>query len=446
MNPFQSGTYDSAKVHKSIIAGLVFISLIVCSPGIAFSEEYGFDLSEFEKKPYSIGGYVEIRPVLLGIDKESALYKLRFPDGDEDETEEEYNLGALIDLSVQKNIAELFLETSLLYTDSYRETDYEAEIFQGYLSLKPSPSLSLYAGKKTVKWGKGYAWNPVGFVERPKDPNDPDLAREGFIMLTADYTRSFTGALKTISLSPALIPVYEDVNEEFGELETVSYAGKIYFLLYNTDIDLMFLLGDSKPDRYGVDFSKNLTSNFEVHGELAVIDGHQKNVIDENGNISEEKTDAYSYLIGLRYLSTAETTYIVEFYHNGKGYSQDEMEDFYLFAEKAYQSYISSGNDTLIKKAENISNAYGGQNPMRDYLYLRISHKEPFGILYLTPAITGLFNFHDESSSISPELLYKGITNTEIRLRGTILSGKRETEYGEKQNDYRAEIRLRYFF
>ena len=36
------------------------------------------------------------------------------------------------------------------------------------------------AGKRTLRWGKGYAWNPIGFVERPKDPNDPDLAREGY--------------------------------------------------------------------------------------------------------------------------------------------------------------------------------------------------------------------------------------------------------------------------
>ena len=125
------------------------------------------------------------------------------------------------------------------------------------------------------------------------------------------------------------------------------------------------------------------------------------------------------------------------------------MEVFYSFAEKAYQSYISSGNDTLISKAENISNAYGGQNPMRDYLYLRISHKEPFEILYLTPAITGLCNLHDRSFSISPEVLYRGIANTELGLKGTFLAGiagKRETEYGEKQSDYRAELRLRYFF
>jgi hypothetical protein len=34
----------------------------------------------------------------------------------------------------------------------------------------------LDAGKKVVKWGKGYAWNPVAFVDRPKNPEDPEEA------------------------------------------------------------------------------------------------------------------------------------------------------------------------------------------------------------------------------------------------------------------------------
>ncbi len=54
-------------------------------------------------------------------------------------------------------------------------------IYEGYLSLKPSSSLSFNFGKQTLLWGKGYAWNPVAFVSRPKDPDDPELAREGYI-------------------------------------------------------------------------------------------------------------------------------------------------------------------------------------------------------------------------------------------------------------------------
>ena len=83
---------------------------------------------------------------------------------------------------------------------------------------------------------------------------------------------------------------------------------------------------------------------------------------------------------------------------------------------------------------------------MTDYLYLRISQKEPWDILYFTPAVTWIFNADDRSFSISPELLYTGITNLELRLKGTFLVGDDFSEFGEKQNDYRVELRVRYYF
>ena len=71
---------------------------------------------------------------------------------------------------------------------------------------------------------------------------------------------------------------------------------------------------------------------------------------------------------------------------------------------------------------------------MKDYLYLRVTQKEPFDILYFTPAITTIMNLNDRSLSLSPELLYTGFTNWEFRLKGTALVGpkanriRRQTE------------------
>ena len=446
-----NAAHGTSGILRVAVFGFVFLVLNFLIPGFSYSEEhepgeYEFDISEFEKKPYSFGGYAEFRPVLFGLDRDAAFYKLRFFDRDEGDTTYEYNLGALIDLSYQKDIAEVFIQPNILYTDSYKESELDMEMFQGYLSLKPSTSVRAYAGKRTVKWGKGYAWNPVGFIERPKDPNDPDLAREGFVMLIADYTKSFEGALRAVSLSPALIPVYENVNEDFGGQKALNFAGKVYLLLYDTDIDFMLLLGDSKSNRYGFDFSRNITSNFEVHGEFAFIDDFEKKIVDSSGKVTESVSDVVNYLVGLRYLSAADTIYILEYYQNGTGYSAAEMRDFYFLAEKGFQDFLATGDDSVLSKAEKLSGAYGGQNPMRHYLYLRISQKEPFEILYLTPAITGIYNLSDSSFSLSPEILYKGITNLEVRLKAGILSGEDETEYGEKQNDYKVELRLRYYF
>jgi hypothetical protein len=77
---------------------------------------------------------------------------------------------------------------------------------------------------------------------------------------------------------------------------------------------------------------------------------------------------------------------------------------------------------------------------------VRASQKEPFDVLYFAPAFTAIVNLTDHSLVLIPELLYSPRTNLELRLRGAVLVGDRGTEYGEKQNDYRVELRVRWYF
>jgi hypothetical protein len=431
-----------------VVAVLAFLLHFINSvPSVAIAEEYTFDISETEKKPYHIGGYAEIRPAIYGLDRDASLYKLRFYNRDEGATFEEYNAAVQLEGSLEKGIARLFARTNTDYRKSYLGEDFKTTVYEGFLSLKPSSSLAIDIGKKTLKWGKGYAWNPAVFVDRPKDPDEPEQNMEGFIVASADYIKSFSGPLKTVSFTPVLVPVYKDVNDDFGAVDHVNFAGKLYALYYDTDIDFMVLLGGSKPKRYGVDFSRNITTNFEVHGEFAFIKDNDQKYLDGAGNVVEREYDAISYLAGIRYLTESDTTYILEYYRNGTGYTETEMRDFFSFIDDGYDAYVSTGNDALLKKvAGAASGNYGRPNPMRDYIYLRASRKEPFDILYFTPSITGIVNVNDKSFSLSPEVLYTGIKNLDLRFKTSILQGNRYGEYGEKQHDWKMELRARYYF
>jgi len=422
--------------------------LLTLSYGMALAEEeYSFDLSEIEKKPLHIGGYVEFSPVLFGLDTNSALYKLKLYDRDKENIREEYNFSALLDGSYKKGTTEFRAIVNTDLRKSYLGWSEETTLYEGYMSLRPSSTFNFNIGKKTLKWGTGYAWNPIAFLDRLKDPDDPQLAREGFVVASADYIKSFDGPLKTFSFTQVLMPVYDHINDDFGQINRLNFAGKTYFLLYDTDIDLLFLTSGSKTNRYGMDFSRNITSNFEIHGELAFINDYKKRYINSDGTVFNNEYDATSYLLGLRYLTESDTTYIFEFFHDATGFAESEMTDYFSFINQGYDTYLASGNDSLLKKASNISGgSYNRRNPMRDYLYLRASQKEPFDILYFTPSLTGIFNVDDESFSIGPELLYTGIKNLELRLRTTFLVGDSYAEFGEKQNDYRAELRVRYYF
>ncbi len=79
-------------------------------------------------------------------------------------------------------------------------------------------------------------------------------------------------------------------------------------------------------------------------------------------------------------------------------------------------------------------------------MYLRISQKEPFNILYFIPSLTSIINLNDKSYSVVMELLYKPVTNLELRVKGSTIFGKQGSEFGEKQNDFRLEFRGRYYF
>ncbi|OGW23850.1 MAG: hypothetical protein A2X59_06185 [Nitrospirae bacterium GWC2_42_7] len=433
--------------EKLIITWFFVICLMLNAHFVEATEEYSFDVSETEKKSYHIGGYIEFRPAVFSLDKEASLYKLKFYNREEGGTFEEYNAKFQLESSLEKGIAKLFIKTNTDYKENYLGEDQKTTIYEGFLSLKPSSSLSIDIGKKTLRWGKGYAWNPVAFIDRPKDPEDPELGLEGFIVASADYIKSFEGPLKTISFTPVLIPVYEHVNDTFGDINKLNFAGKLYLLLYDTDIDFMILTGGSRTTRYGMDFSRNITPNLEIHGEFAFINNYKKMFINSTGGISETEYNAYSYLAGMRYLTEKDTTYIFEYYRNDTGFTSREMRDYFTFINSAYDAYLSTGSDLQIKKALKITEAgYGRINPMRDYLYLRISQKEPFDILYFTPSITWIYNINDKSSALSPELLYTGITDLELRLKATLLAGQRLSEYGEKQNDSRIEFRARYYF
>jgi hypothetical protein len=426
---------------------VVLIVLNLCPAVIHAAETYAFDLAEIEKKPFHFGGYVEFKPVLYGLDHDAAFYKLRFYNDPKGSTVPEANGRVQLEGSYERDIYRLYVKTNTDLKYSSPTGGYEHSVFyEAYGSLKPS-SLKVDVGKKTMKWGKGYAWNPAAFVDRPKDPDDPELAMEGFIVATTDYIKSFDGPLKTFSFTPVFLPVYDHINDAFGNNNKLNFAGRFYFLLYDTDIDLMFMTGGSRPDRYGVDFSRNITTNFEIHGEYAYIRNARKTILDTSGNMNAVEADARSYLVGVRHLATFDLTTIIEYYHNGTGFSNDEQKNFFTLVNRAYDLYQSTGNATALANAKNLGDgAYGRPNAGENYLYVRFSQKEPFDILYFTPALTWIMNLDDRSYSLTPELLYTGVTNWELRFRTALISGGRNTEFGEKQNDYKIELRVGYYF
>jgi hypothetical protein len=59
---------------------------------LSFAEEYKFEPSEIEKKPYHLGGFGEFRLVLNVLDNNAALYKTKFYNQNVGDTTKEYKV------------------------------------------------------------------------------------------------------------------------------------------------------------------------------------------------------------------------------------------------------------------------------------------------------------------------------------------------------------------
>ncbi|MBW1867436.1 MAG: hypothetical protein JRI38_06810 [Deltaproteobacteria bacterium] len=426
-----------------LCTGLLLCFMVAVLPCHADAEDQAsdmldldFEIPEVERKPYTFRAELEISETVKSLDESSLLFYQKYPGGRDDTTLWETDLDLTLDGSYRIESVNFYarLKGSLYHTE---EEDWQTDDLteEAYVSLQPSPSIALDTGKKVLKWGKGYAWNPVAFFSRPKDLDDPEASMEGYFLASGDLIKSMDGPLKTIAVTPVILPVSSDINDDWGAERELVYGAKIYFFTWDTDLDVMFLIGEETRDRIGFDFSKNISSNFEIHGEAAIVFDYEKQVVDGQGELSAERYNALNFLAGIRYLTEGDTTIIFEYYRNGQGYTRGEINDYFDLIETGYLDYLDSGNMAGIGLSrEQGALYYNQQTMMTDYLYLKVTHKEPFDILYFTPGITSVYNMNDHSLSITPQVTYTPITNIEFDIKATFVSGRGHTEYGEKIN------------
>jgi hypothetical protein len=413
--------------------------------GWVSAEEFKFDASEFEKKTFEFSGYLEQKEEGLKLRGTSPTYKLAYP-GEPARNgllRSTTTLEASGKLNLDPFVADLRVQASTA-RDALVNATNTGNIMEGGLRWSAGPDLTLDLGKRVQRWGKGYAWNPVGLVERPKDPNDPLLSREGYEMASGEWTKSFSGPISTISFTGLIVPTNDRMNADFGNTKGLNPAAKLYLLTLDTDIDLIWRGKGAKPQSFGFDFSRNLSTALEVHGEWARTLDAPRNTVTASGVSSSQVLSSNSYLLGLRYLTQSEVTWIGEYYRNGSGYSAGELDNYYQFLDAALASNASS---VLINKARTVAQSgYGKPNPGRDYFYLKASVSEPFDWVYGTASLSAITNLNDGSYQITPEISYTGFSNVELRARLVVLGGKSHSEFAEKTMSNRLEMYARFYF
>jgi hypothetical protein len=84
---------------------------------------------------------------------------------------------------------------------------------------------------------------------------------------------------------------------------------------------------------------------------------------DSAGRVTSRIGNATSYLLGLRYLTEDNTTYIAEYYRNGTGYSEDQLQQFYQLVNNAFALPQPTAGPLLQKALTVGKGSYVSPNP-----------------------------------------------------------------------------------
>ncbi len=425
---------------RLIFYSLIISSLILCKA--AEAQDYDFEIPEEEEtSKLEFNGNLDAIWGILRTNTASPIYGLQFFDQDKPgDYLSQYRLDFYFNGDYRYKQVGVTMRTFTQYT---KEGPLELSFYELYGSLNLSPRLTFGVGKRRYNWGKGYAFNPVGYVDTEKDPENPDLALAGKSSLFLTYNRSFSSRLiQNLSLSAIVLPKEAEFLKKYSTFEDLSAALKLYVLTNNIDLDFMFYAGPNQTQSYGMDFSTNLRDNIEAHGEISYANNEEKNIIQDDV-VQMTKVSGFSYLMGLRYLTTWNMTIIAEYYHNNSGLTKQEYQDYMAYLQN---NLITGDADLIYATSSVMTSHFRSRNMMRDYLYIKASLPEPFKWLYSSVSIFTIYNLNDNSFIISPQIGYKPFTNSEILLWPSFLFGGDDSEYGSKLFKNKLEMWFRFYF
>ena len=425
---------------------LIFLLLFIASP--VFSQDYDFDVSEFEKKPFEFLGTTEFRPSLIIPEKKSLSWKLKY--FDKNSTPNLMDTYLLLVVPSAKFIQNgLSVYSSgdgrIIYNNPEKLLDFDLSLLEGYCKYEFNPRWSVLLGKKLYKWGKGYIYNPVSFAGRQKDVNNVDASLEGYYSASVEYVKSFSSkVLKNLSQEIIVIPVYKELNDDYDTGDKHWFLFRTYFLIVNTDYELFFTVSEDFGYKIGVAAAHNILTNWEIHGELSFLPEAEKMLISENGypELHAEKNTIQS-IVGTRYLSPFNATFYLEYIYNGAGLSKQEMQDWYTTAQNAFDSQNTQVIDLLRK---NWFSNLNEQFIMNHYIYFKIQYPEPFYFLYFTPSLYLLFNVDDKSFLSGLDMNYKRFNAVSFNMKLIGLYGKTNSEFGSKMSELKTELNVKFFF
>jgi len=320
---------------------------------------------------------------------------------------------------------------------------YDFAVRELALDISLGEALDLVVGKKILKWGTGYAFNPTGVVEpqrSPADPSDRLNQNDGrnLVSLTAFFGKT---SLTAVYLNDAR---YANSSLEWGKNEL---AVRAYSFLGGLDISLVGHYREGDRLELGANSSYVIGENLELHAEILGRKGspalfHPIITSDNAGQIF----DSYPYvplyadsrqiflktLVGGQYTLDNGVNVALEYYHNAEGLNVQEWKrwmNFVKFQDAVQSGAIPVSPDLIVPSRMNLLWSLltlSTRGTMRDYLFARGAYSDDtWGC-----EVIFFMNANDQSIVAIPTLTWKAGVSLSFYLRYAAYSGRDGSEFG----------------
>jgi len=328
-------------------------------------------------------------------------------------------------------------------TDNLRSPTYSYSLRELAFDYSLSGAVDITIGKKILKWGTGYAFNPTGVVEPQRSPSDPSDRlgqNEGSKLASIDY---FSGRS-----SLTFVYVNDSKIESWAwHWGTQEFAMRAYTFLSGLDLSLIGHYREEDRLELGTNWSYVVGNNLELHGEFLGKQGsstlyHQIIATDDDQQVlssypytamhDRSSEIFYKLLLGSQYTFENGINVAVEFYRNTEGLTTAQWKRWMKFVK--FQSDIQRGlvpvdPATMGPSRYNLLWALQTLSPrgaMQDYCFGR----EYWALDRWGIELIQFVNAQDFSAVVIPTVSYKVSDNLSTYGRLSWFTGGSESEFG----------------
>lgn len=333
---------------------------------------------------------------------------------------------------------------------------------EAYLNIRPTSFWSLSAGRRNITDGVAYSHNVVDFLANPTtlpgvnfDNRFRIKNREGSILLRNEFlwkggalSYTYVPSLTTSDASDPKIRTEVDRLTQFNRQD--AHWLKLYQYVGGFDVSLHYFY--KGRHNAGLALAKVFGDALELHGELRAQNGSTvMTPYEQSADVYfgpslvqpaiynyQGRSDATIYTRGIfggQYTFENKLNLSVEYYYNGEGYSQAQMDALYSGLALAGSRYTNpafnfpQGNPyQMFLYAANMNFSYMAMG--EHYLFLRLADPEFFGSSKWEAAVYSSVLLSDGSGMAAADISYKIDKHLDVQLLVNVFFGNSHSEAG----------------